>query len=117
MKNSILVSIFLLLAIFVNAQEQQLWGIFSSKKGVMNPMSCYGYNIGDFKLYSMEETDDIVICFDRMKNGENIEINCEDQAITVWGYYENVSITRSKGSSCSAGKMTIFYVTKWECYN
>lgn len=108
------------LSLNVSAQKgvatKQLWGIFESKKGVMDPVSCYGYNIGYFQLYSTGETETKVICFDRMKNGEDIQLNCNTpNSITVWGYYETINL-ESKGA-CSGGTREIFFVTKWDCYN
>lgn len=99
------------------AATKQLWGVFDSKKGVMDPVSCYGYNIGYFKLYTTGEEETKVICFDRMKNGAEVQLNCNNpNSITVWGYYETISLDGTKGA-CSGGSMEIFFVTKWDCYN
>lgn len=100
------------------AATKQLWGVFDSKKGVMDPISCYGYNIGYFDLYTTEEAVTKVICFDRMKNGENLQVSCnEGNSITVWGYYETISLDSGTKGACSGGAREVFFVTKWECYN
>jgi hypothetical protein len=86
-----------------------LKGKFESKKGVMNPISCYGFNIGFLKLPNGNE---YVVCFDQLKNSNDLDVNCVDE-ISVIGEFESKTI-KSNGA-CPAGTMEIFYVKDWEC--
>jgi hypothetical protein len=86
-----------------------LSGTYTSKKGVMDKISCFGYNVGYLQT---SEKMPVVICFDRMTNGSNIKITCEGP-LKVEGYYE--SVTKESNEACKGGTMNIFYVTKWAC--
>lgn len=86
-----------------------LKGKFESKKGVMHPISCYGYNIGFLKVSNGSE---YVVCFDQLKNSKDLDVNCDDES-SVIGDFESKTI-KSNGS-CPAGTMEIFYVKEWDC--
>jgi hypothetical protein len=88
---------------------ETLSGTYTSKKGVMDKISCFGYNVG--YLQTTGKTP-VVICFDKMTNGSNIKITCEGP-LKVEGYYE--SVTKESNEACKGGTMSIFYVTKWSC--
>jgi hypothetical protein len=90
-------------------QNIEIEGVFNSKKGVMHEISCHGYNIGFLK--TNENTE--VICFDKLDNSSDFEINCNSK-IKVIGYFENHEVLESNGP-CTAGTRKIFYVEKWEC--
>lgn len=87
----------------------QLSGTYTSKKGVMDKVSCFGYNIGYLQT---SEKMPVVICFDKMANGSGIDVNCTGP-LQVEGYYETV--TKESNEACKGGTMSIFYVTKWAC--
>lgn len=93
-------------------QVTSFTGIYSSKRGVMSPISCYGFNIGYLTL-PIKESSDVIICFDKLPGGDNLNINCGNK-VYVEGYYENKTISGG-GGPCPAGTKKIFYVTKWSC--
>lgn len=90
-------------------QTVQLIGTYQSKKGVMHNASCHGNNIG---ILTQDTGENIVICFDEMPNGKDIKVNCK--SLIVEGNYRQHSIPGGDGP-CKAGKITILYVTSWEC--
>ena len=93
------------------SEKQELIGIFfESKKGVMHQLSCHAYNIG---YLSTDSKNKVIICFDRMENSENIEINCSK--ISVTGNFEDHEIKNDENGVCSASKLSIFYVSEWKC--
>ncbi|MBL0912899.1 MAG: hypothetical protein IBJ09_11060 [Bacteroidia bacterium] len=87
----------------------QLSGTFDSKRGIMHDISCYGFNIG---FLSTTEAK-YVVCFDRLPNGSDIDVNCNEDQVWVEGYFETKEAP--SGGPCSAGTREIFYVTKWHC--
>lgn len=85
-------------------------GSFDSRRGVMDPISCHGFNIGYF---NPSDGDRTVVCFDRLPGGGDLEISCPKK-IAVEGYYEQHTI-RDGGGPCKDGDLRVFYVTKWHC--
>lgn len=92
-----------------NKQGVQLDGTYESKKGLMHNASCHGNNIG---ILTQDTGERIVICFDEMPNGKDIRISCRN--LRVVGNYREHSIPGGNGP-CKTGKITILYVTSWEC--
>ncbi len=92
------------------SEKQDLTGSFESKKGVMHKLSCHAFNIG---YLSTDSKNKVIICFDRMENSENIEIDCSK--ISVRGNFEDHEIKNDENGVCSASKLSIFYVSEWKC--
>ncbi|MGQ3012681.1 MAG: hypothetical protein ACT6QS_03180 [Flavobacteriales bacterium] len=88
----------------------QLSGTFDSKRGVMDDISCFGFNIG---YLATAGGDYYAVCFDRLPNGSDIDVDCEAHKIWVEGYLEIREAPA--GGPCRAGSREIFYVTKWHC--
>ena len=89
-------------------EHEEFQGTFSSKKGVMHPISCYGYNIGFLKTDAGET---IITCFDKLSNGRELEI--PSQAIAVKGHFVTMTIEEVPDNPCESGTRKIFYVDEW----
>jgi len=85
-----------------------LVGTYESLQGVMNDISCYGYNIG----YLTTKDNEIVICFDEMKNVDKVVC---DKKLTVKGNYKTVKVEENFNSPCPAGEREIFMVSEFSC--
>jgi hypothetical protein len=92
--------------------REELQGTFTSKKGVMHPVSCYGYNIGFLKT---EGAENIIVCFDRISNSMDLEI--PSQSIYVKGHSENKTIEAIPDNPCESGTRKVFYVEEWHILN
>ncbi len=90
-----------------NTEKLEYIGTYDSKKGIMNDISCYCFEVGFFVATSGEE---LVICFEELKE----EASCSEN-LKITGYLKTVTISPENTSPCSAGKREIFYVTDFEC--
>ncbi len=93
----------------VTASGTELEGKFTSKKGVMSPISCHGFNIGYLQTGSGER---IVVCFDRLPNSSDLEVP-ESETIHVTGQYEEHTTVANDASPCPAETITVFYADGW----
>lgn len=91
-----------------NGKAPQYTGRFYSKRGVMDPVSCHGFNIG----YLRTPDENLVICFDRLPGGGDLNVLCE-KGVWVTGYFEEH--TANPNGSCPGSVRKIFYVTEWRC--
>lgn len=109
---AVTVAAFVFSAAFTHApaarHDAHLQGVFGSKKGVMDKLSCYGYNIG---YLNTKNGDKVVICFDQVPESADLNVECEH--ISVGGYYKEK--TADASGSCKGGTMKIFYVEEWKC--
>jgi len=87
-------------------QYESLQGTYKSVMGVMDPLSCYCFNGGYLTTQSGKE---IPICF------ENSEVEIECDYLLIEGNYITKKIDHDSTNPCSAGEMTLFYVTSYEC--
>jgi hypothetical protein len=105
-----------------NRKREILSGDFESYKGVMKPISQYGYNIGLLTQKGSTGAKEFFVCFDRLRNGDELSIS---GFITVEGYFETVTHNPDPNSSHQvimnpvSGKsepiresQNIFFVTK-----
>lgn len=89
-------------------KKETIEGFFESKKGVMNTISCYCYNVGYLKTTDEKK---IIVCFDRMAYQDTPECS----KISVTGYFEEHKVQEGTGSPCPGGVQNIFYVDNFEC--
>jgi len=90
-----------------NNQQTTYEGVFSSVKGVMNPLSCLCYNSGYLTLDIGEE---IMVCF----RNEDLNVDCE--RIVIYGHWEVVDYSASSDNPCpSMNNVDVFYADRFEC--
>lgn len=89
--------------------QKTISGKFESKMGVMDKISCHGFNIG----YIKSDSKSYVICFDRLANSSDLKIDCEN--IVLIGTVEEHEISGDENGVCKASKIEIFYVSEWKC--
>ncbi|MCH2045613.1 MAG: hypothetical protein MK212_15970 [Saprospiraceae bacterium] len=88
-------------------EEVTVSGSFRSFTGVMNPLSCYCYNVGTITTKSGERVN---VCF------KNVEIHKDPKKcdnLTVTGSYKNISI--KDNGPCPAGTKKLLMVSKYSC--
>ncbi len=89
-------------------KQETITGKLSSKKGVMNRISCYCFDSG----YLTTPSGDIfAVCFKGVKSDD---IKCFDN-ISLTGKFESVKITPKEGEVCQAGTLRLFMVKSFEC--
>lgn len=75
----------------------QLSGKFTSKKGVKDPLSLLGYNIGELEnVVQSKSAEKVIVCFDKLPNSSDLEI---PENIKVEGYYETVVVSPSENEA------------------
>lgn len=82
-------------------------GSFRSLIGVMNPLSCYCYNVGTITTKSGERVN---VCF-KNANIHKDPKKCDN--LTVTGSYENISI--EDNGACPKGTRKFLMVSKYSC--
>ena len=90
-------------------ETEERQGSFESKRGVMDKASCHGFNIGYLQA---EDGTRTVVCFDRLPQGGDLRIGCENQ-LWVEGYTE--THTGAPEGACPGKTLQVFYVTEWKC--
>jgi hypothetical protein len=83
----------------------QLSGNFSSKKGVMDVLSCHCYNGGYLTDGSGKR---VAVCFD-----DNQNIACTN--LTLTGFYTTHTNKPEPTSPCKAGELAYFKVVSFTC--